>query len=210
MSEKKIRVLLVDDHAVVRDGIRLVLGRADEIEVAGEVETAQDALRLAREQEFDVALVDIGLPDKNGLELLKRLHDEKPNLAVLILSMYSETVYAARALKLGAAGFLSKNSNASTVVEAVRKVAAGGKYVSPVMMENLAGMLGDGPHGELSNRELEILRLLAKGESLVKIAETLHLSPSTITTYRARIMSKTGMKNNVQLAHYAAENGLLP
>lgn len=212
MDDKKIRVLLVDDHAVVRDGIRLMLGTVDEIEVTGEAENARDALRLVLEQDFDVALVDIGLRGQNGLELLKRLRKEKPKLAVLILSMYAEEVYAVRALKLGAAGFLSKNSNVPTVVAAVRKVAAGGKHVSPALMEKLAGILsGDnmGPYAVLSDRELEVLRLLAMGESMVHIAETLHLSPHTVTTYRARLLEKTGMKNNVLLARYAMENGLL-
>lgn len=212
MGDKTIRVLLVDDHAVVRDGMRLVLGTAEEIEVTGEAENALDAMQLVREQEFDVALVDIGLPGKNGLELLKQLRHEKPELAVLILSMYAEDIYAVRALKLGAAGFLSKNCKAAIVVAAVRKVAAGGKYISPAMAENLAGLLGGGHtnnHEILSNRELEILRLLAKGESLAQIAETLHLSPSTVTTYRSRVLEKTGAKNNVQLVRYATENGLV-
>lgn len=212
MGDKTIRVLLVDDHAVVRDGMRLVLGTAEEIEVTGEAENASDAMQLVREQEFEVALIDIGLPGKNGLDLLKQLRHEKPDLAVLILSMYAEDIYAVRALKLGAAGFLSKSCRAAIVVAAVRKVAAGGKYISPAMAENLAGLLGGGhstTHEILSNRELEILRLLAKGESLAQIAETLHLSPSTVTTYRSRVLEKTGAKNNVQLVRYATENGLV-
>jgi DNA-binding NarL/FixJ family response regulator len=212
MSDKKIKVLLVDDHAIVREGMRLVLGTDKEIEVTGEAENVHDAMTLVRNQDFDVALVDIGLPGKNGLELLKRLRSEQPGMAVLILSMYAEDIYALRALKLGAAGFLSKNSTASVVVGAVRMVAAGGKYVSPVTAENLAGLLGGGnmtKHQALSNRELEVLRLLARGEGLAHIANALNLSPSTITTYRARIMEKTGMKNNVHLLRYAIENELL-
>jgi len=211
MSDGKIKVLLVDDHAVVRDGIRLVLSTADDIEVTGEAGNAQDTLRLAREQGFDVALIDIGLPGKNGLELLKQLRSEKSDLPVLILSMYAEDVYAVRALKLGASGFLSKNSKAAVVVAAVRKVAAGGKYISPAMAENLAGLLGGGtsPCEALSNRELEILRLAANGESLAQIAETLHLSPGTVTTYHSRVLEKTGTRNNVQLLRYATENGLV-
>jgi len=212
MADGKIKVLLVDDHAVVRDGIRLVLSTADDIEVTGEAENAQDTIRLVREQKFDVALIDIGLPGKNGLELLKQLRSENSDLAVLILSMYAEDVYAVRALKLGASGFLSKNSTAAIVVAAVRKVAAGGKYISPATVENLVGLLGGGtasPYESLSNRELEILRLLAKGESVTQIAETLHLSPSTVTTYRSRVLEKTGTKNNVQLLRYATENGLV-
>ena len=183
MIDKKIRVLLVDDHAVVRNGIRLMLGTVDDIEVTGEAENAQDALRLVREQDFDVALVDIALPDKNGLELLKLLHNDKPKLAVLILSMYAEDIYAVRALKHGAAGYLTKNSQVATMVAAVRKVAAGGKHLSPALLEKLAGMLSGGsmvPHEALSDRELEVLRL-----------------------------DKTGMKGNAQLTRYAMENGLL-
>ena len=173
MTDKKIRVLLVDDHAVVRNGIRLMLSTVADIEVTGEAESTQDAMRLVREQEFDIALVDIALPGKNGLELLKLLHNEQPKLAVLILSMYAEDIYAVRALKHGAAGYLTKNSQVATMVAAVRKVAAGGKYLSPALMEKLAGMLSGGnmvPHEGLSDRELEVLRLLATGESLVHIA----------------------------------------
>lgn len=211
MADGKIKVLLVDDHAIVRDGIRRVLSTSDDIAVTGEAGNAHDTVRLAREQEFDVALIDIDLPGKNGLELLKQLRSEKSDMAVLILSMYAEDVYAVRALKLGASGFLSKSSEAAILVTAVRKVAAGGKYISAAMAENLAGLLGGGasPYESLSNRELEILRLLAKGESLTQIAETLHLNPSTVTTYRSRVLEKTGARNNAQLLRCATENGLV-
>jgi DNA-binding NarL/FixJ family response regulator len=213
MSINKIRVLLVDDHEVVRNGIRLMLGTADDIEVTGEAGTAREALgMMSREADFDVVLVDINLPDKNGLDLIKLLRDQKPALAALVLSMYPEEIYAARAFKHGAAGYLSKRSTADMVVAAVRKAAAGGKYVSPVLMEKLAGMIGGdytGTHEVLSDRELEVLKLLAAGESLTRIAQLLHLSPSTVTTYRARTLEKMGMKNNAELTRYAFENGLL-
>lgn len=212
MSIKKIKVLLVDDHAVVRNGMRLMLGTADDIEVAGEAETAQDALRMSRDEQFDVVLVDINLPDKSGLELIKLLREERPKTAVLVLSMYSEEIYAMRAFKHGAAGYLTKSSTAAMVVAAVRKAASGGKYVTPAMMEKLAGMIGGdsvGSHEALSDRELEVLKLVAAGESLVRIADTLHLSPSTVTTYRARVLDKMGMKSNAELTRYAFENGLL-
>lgn len=207
-----IRVLLVDDHAVVRNGVRLMLDTAGDINVTAEAETANDALRMVREQEFDVAVVDIALPGKSGLELLKQLRAEQPRLAVLILSMYSEEVYAVRALKHGAAGYLDKNCSASALVVAVRKAASGGKHVSRSLAEKLVTMIGNGSkmsHEALSDRELDVLKLLATGVSLVKIAETLHLSASTVTTYRARILQKTGMKSNVELARYAMESGLL-
>ncbi|PRC93466.1 response regulator [Solimicrobium silvestre] len=210
----KIKVLLVDDHAIVRNGVRLMLGEADDISVEGEAGDAQQALQLIRSQEFDVALVDIAMPDKNGLDLLKQLRAEQPKLAVLILSTYSEEIYAMRAFKLGAAGYLTKDSPTSALINAVRKAAAGGKHVSPAMMEKLVSAIGAGggvgeSHEALSNRELEVLKLIASGESLVKIADTLHLSPHTVTTYRARIMEKMNLSNNAELTRYAIENGLL-
>jgi DNA-binding NarL/FixJ family response regulator len=213
MHDSRVRVLLVDDHTVVRDGVRLMLGTASDIVVTGEAETAHEAMRMIREQEFDVALVDIALPGKNGLELLKQLRAEQPKLAVLILSMYSEEVYALRAIKYGAVGYLTKNSSAATVVGAVRKAAAGGRHVSQELAEKLVSILGGGGnvplHDVLSNRELEVLKLLASGASLLKIADTMHISTSTVTTYRARVMQKMGLRSNVELARYALESGLL-
>lgn len=212
MLNRKIKVLLVDDHFIVRSGVRLILGEADDIAVEGEADTAQKALQLVRENDYDVALVDIAMPDKNGLDLLRQLKAEKPKLAVLILSTYAEEVYAVRALKLGAAGYLTKDSPADVLTTAVRKAATGGKHVSPALMEKLASMIGGGAvgsHDALSNRELEVLKMIAAGESLVKIAETLHLSPNTVTTYRARILEKMGLSSNAELTRYAIENGLL-
>ena len=209
---KKIRVLLVDDHAIVRNGVRLMLGEADDISVEGEADSARHALQLIRAQEFDVALLDIAMPDKNGLDLLKQLRVEQPKLSVLILSTYSEEIYAMRAFKLGAAGYLTKDSPTSALINAVRKAAAGGKHVSPAMMEKLVSAIGGGAvgsHEALSNRELEVLKLIASGESLVKIAEALHLSPHTVTTYRARLLEKMGLSSNAELTRYAIENGLL-
>ena len=209
---KKIRVLLVDDHAIVRNGVRLMLGEANDISVEGEADSARHALQLIRTQEFDVALLDIAMPDKNGLDLLKQLRAEQPKLSVLILSTYSEEIYAMRAFKLGAAGYLTKDSPTSSLINAVRKAAAGGKHVSPAMMEKLVSAIGGGAigsHDTLSNRELEVLKLIASGESLVKIADALHLSPHTVTTYRARILEKMGLSSNAELTRYAIENGLL-
>jgi DNA-binding NarL/FixJ family response regulator len=212
MTEREIKVLLVDDHIVVRNGVRLMLSAEPDIVVVAEAGNAQDALALVRSEEVDVALVDIAMPGKNGLELLKQLRAEKPRLAVLILSTYSESVYAVRALKAGAAGYLTKDSPTAVLVEAVRKAASGGKYVSPTLMEQLADVIaGDGvrSHDMLSNRELEVLKLIAAGDSLVKIAEKLHLSPNTVTTYRTRVLEKMGRSNNAELTRYAMENGLL-
>ncbi|PHV13734.1 DNA-binding response regulator [Janthinobacterium sp. BJB1] len=213
MTSQKIRVLLVDDHIVARKGIRLMLGMDDGIDVAGEAETAHAALDLLQSQPFDVAIIDIGLSDQNGLQLLKRLRREWPRLAVLMLSMYAETVYAVRALQYGAAGYLTKNSSAAVLVGAVYKAAAGGKYITPAVTEKIANIIGGSAlscYEKLSDRELEVLRLLAAGEDLGSIAQMLHLSPNTIATYRTRLLEKTGAKNNVQLTRFAIENGIGP
>lgn len=207
-----IKVLLVDDHTVARNGVRLMLSEAQDIEVTSEAESAEEAARLVRTQAFDVALLDIALPGKNGLDLLKQLRMEKPKMAVLILSMYSEDVYAIRALKLGASGYLTKNNPSATLIAAVRKVAAGGKYISQGLVDKLADMVDSEsrmPHEILSDRELEILKLIAAGESLVTIGLMLHLSPKTITTYRTRILEKMDLTSNAELARYARANGLL-
>lgn len=212
MPNKKIRVLLVDDHTVARNGVRLMLSEAEDIAVTSEAENAQEAMRLVHEQEFNVALLDIALPGKSGLDLLKLLRTEKPKLAVLILSMYSEEVYALRALKLGAAGYLTKNEPAATLIAAVRRAADGRKYISPSLVDKLADMLGNEnrmPHETLSDRELEILKLIATGESLAKIGLMLHLSPKTITTYRARILEKMDLSSNAEITRYARANGLM-
>jgi DNA-binding NarL/FixJ family response regulator len=211
-THKKITVLLVDDHLVVRNGLRLMLRYARDIEVAGEAGSAQEAMVAMLARDFDVVLMDIGLPDKNGLELLKQIKAERPNLAVLMFSMYAEDIYAVRALKLGAAGYLTKNSPVETVVAAVRKVASGGRYFSEALTEQLASMVGQKhlqAHQALSNRELEVMKLIAGGESLISIGQRLGLSPSTVTTYRARILEKMRLSSNAELARYALEHGLL-
>ena len=212
MPNQTIKVLLVDDHAIARNGVRLMLGTADDIEVTGEAANAQDAMQMVEAGEYDVALVDITMPGKNGLELLRSLRAARPKLAVLILSTYAEDIYAVRALKLGAAGYLTKDAAAAVLVAAVRKAAAGGKHVSPAMLEKLATLIGGGgvaSHEALSNRELEVFKLIAGGESLIEVGKALHLSPNTVTTYRARILEKMGMSSNAELTRYALENGII-
>jgi DNA-binding NarL/FixJ family response regulator len=212
MAIETIKVLLVDDHAIVRNGVRLMLSSAADIEVAAEAASAAEATQAVETQRFDVALVDIALPGKNGLDLLKSMQASHPELPVLILSTYAEDIYAMRALKLGAAGYLTKDSSAATLIEAVRKASKGGKYVSPSLAERFASAMSGKPaasHEVLSDRELEVLKLLARGESLVNIGEQLHLSPKTVTTYRSRILDKMGLGSNAELTRYALENGLL-
>lgn len=212
MDTGTIKVLLVDDHTVVRNGVRLMLSSAPDIEVVAEATSAAEAIRTINSQRFDVALVDIALPGENGLDLLKRLQITHPNLAVLILSTYAEEIYAMRALKLGAAGYLTKDSSAATLIGAVRKASRGGKYVSSSLAERFATVLGGKTsctHEMLSDRELEVLKLLALGESLVHIGDRLHLSPKTVSTYRSRILEKMGLSSNAELTRYALENGLV-
>ncbi|MES2323553.1 MAG: response regulator transcription factor [Pseudomonadota bacterium] len=212
MTTPMIKVLLVDDHAIARNGVRLMLGTTDDIVVTGEAANAQDALALVPAGDFDVALVDITMPGKNGLDLLRALRAAHPRLAVLMLSTYSEEIYAVRALKLGAAGYLTKDAATSVLVAAVRKAAAGGKHVSPAMLEKLASLIGGGgsaSHEALSNRELEVFKLIAAGVALVDVGKALHLSPNTVTTYRARILEKMGLDSNAELTRYALENGII-
>ncbi|QGZ37927.1 DNA-binding NarL/FixJ family response regulator [Pseudoduganella flava] len=211
--DKKIEVLLVDDHTIARNGVRLMLGTADDIAVQGEAADAQQAVELLKTRTFDVALLDITMPGKNGLELLKTLRSDWPKMAVLMLSTYSEEIYAVRALKLGAAGYLTKDVPTAVLIGAVRKAAAGGKHVSPALVEKLAMLIGGGggmaTHEELSNREFEVFKLIAAGESLVRIGELLHLSPNTVTTYRTRILEKMGMTTNADMTRYALEHGII-
>jgi DNA-binding NarL/FixJ family response regulator len=213
MSSDRIRVLLVDDHAIARNGVRLMLGTAGDIDVAGEAADAQQALALLRQEAFDVALVDITMPGMNGLDLLRHLHSDYPGMAVLMLSTYAEEIYAVRALKEGAAGYLTKDAPTAVLVDAVRRAAAGHKYVSSALVDKLAALVsGDSAasgHDALSNRELEVFKLIARGELLVQIGARLHLSPNTVTTYRARILDKMGMSSNAELTRYALEHGLI-
>ncbi|MTV36357.1 response regulator [Duganella radicis] len=213
MANNPIRVLLVDDHVVVRNGVRLMLGCEDDILIAGEAANSQEALRLVQAQEFDVALLDVAMPGRNGLELQRLIRNVSKPPAILFLSTYAEEVYAMRALKLGAAGYLTKDSPAPVLVAAVRKAASGGKYLTPGLAEKIAIAMG-GSHGAshaaLSDRELEVMKMIADGNSLVHIAANLHLSPNTVTTYRSRILQKLDLSSNAELTRYAMENGLLP
>jgi DNA-binding NarL/FixJ family response regulator len=213
MSPDPVKVLLIDDHAIARNGVRLMLGTAGDIDVAGEATDAQQALDLVRRQTFDVALLDIAMPGMSGLELLRHLRVARPAMAVLVLSTYAEEIYAVRALKQGAAGYLTKDAPTAVLVEAVRRAAAGHKYVSLSLVDKLASLVSGesaaAGHDALSNRELEVLRLIAQGEHLVQIGERLHLSPNTVTTYRARILEKMGMSSNAELTRYALEHGLI-
>lgn len=211
MAINKIKVLLVEDHAVVRNGTRMMISTTDDIIVEGEAANVHEARALIKQKKFDIVLLDISLPGINGLEFLKSLRKERSKLPILIFSMYPEEIYAMRALQLDASGYLTKNSSVDLLTAAIRKVAQGGKYVSAELSERLAGIIGGDSlltHEKLSDRELEVFKLLAAGVPLIKIADILHLSASTITTYRSRILEKTGLKSNIELARYALDSGI--
>jgi DNA-binding NarL/FixJ family response regulator len=208
-----ICVLIADDHAVVRRGLRQILAETPDIQIGGEASTPADALDLVRKKRFDAVILDINLPGASGLTLLADIRRERPELPVLILTMYSEEQYAVRAIKAGAAGFLTKESAPDKLIEAVRKVASGGRYVSAELAETLASVLaGDAagaPHERLTGREFEVLRMLASGKSVSQVARALALSVKTVSTHRTRILQKMRMKTNAELTHYAIKNGLV-
>ncbi len=209
----KIRVLIVDDHAIVREGLKQILADTDDLEVGGEAETSVEAIKLARLQPWDLVLLDISMPDRNGLETLQQLKKEHPALNVLMLSMYREAQYAVRSLKSGAAGYLNKQSAPDQLVQAIRHVASGRKYITPELAEELASELsGDRealPHKSLSNREYQTLCMIAAGKTVSAIAETLALSVKTVSMYRARLLEKMHFQNNAELTHYAIKHGLV-
>lgn len=207
------KILLVDDHEVVREGVKKILAEQSGTITFGEASTAAEALRLARGQDWDVAVLDLSLGGRSGLEVLKELKQLRPQLPVLILSMHSEEQYARRAFKAGAAGYITKDSPRTELVKAINKVTGGGVYISPALAERLVIDLGSGtdhaPHEALSDREFEVMRLIASGKTVGEIAEMLSLSDRTISTYRARILEKMGMKTNAEITHYAIQNKLV-
>jgi len=207
------RVLIIDDHEVVRDGVKKIFGEQPGATDFAEASTAPEALEMVREQHWDVAVLDLSLGDTSGLEVLKELKQIRPRLPVLILSMHSEEQYARRAFKAGAAGYITKDSSRAELVNAINKVIAGGKYVSPALAEKLVTYMerdGERPfHEALSDREFEVMSLIASGRTVGEIAGLISLSDKTISTYRARILEKMGMKTNADLTRYAIRHKLV-
>jgi len=207
-----IKILIGDDHPVVRLGLRQILSEASDLHVGGEAGSAQEVVQAVKDQHFDVIVLDINLPGGNGVELIGQIRKLRPEARVLILTVYSESQYAVRSIKAGAAGFLNKESAPDKLTEAVRKIASGGRWVSPELAETLASVLAgeaEGPpHERLSDREFEILKLLASGKTVSQVAAELSLSVKTISTHRTRILKKMNMKTNAELTHYAIRHGL--
>lgn len=214
MSDKtSIRVFIADDHAIVREGLKQILAEQRDIAVVGEAETGLDAIKLFRKSRCNVLLLDISLPDRNGIEVLKQIKDEKPDLAVLMLSMHREDQYAIRALKAGASGYMTKQSAPKELVNAIRQVAGGQRYVSAQLAQVLAAQVGDGfdkpPHESLSDREYQTLTMIASGKTVGEIAKELSLSVKTVSEYRSRLLTKMKLKTSAELTHYAIRNQLI-
>lgn len=208
-----IKVLIADDHAVVRSGLKQILAETKDIVVAGEATNGREALEKVRAQSWDVLVLDITMPGRSGLDILKDIRQTHRDLPVLVLSMHAEEQFATRMLKAGASGYLNKESAPDELVKAVRKVHAGGKYVSAAQAERMVSELTDDsdklPHELLSDREYEILCLIASGKTPTEIAKELALSVKTVSTYRSRILEKMHLSTNAQLTHYAIKSGLV-
>jgi DNA-binding NarL/FixJ family response regulator len=208
-----MKILIADDHAVVRRGLRQIL--ADEFKRAEfvEVGSANEALAGIRKENWDVLILDITMPGRSGLDALKEIRESRPRLPVLVLSMHPEDQFAVRVLKTGASGYMTKESAPEELVGAIKKVLAGGRYVSAALAEKMASYLAidtpKPPHERLSDREFVVLRLIASGKTPSQIAKELSLSVKTVSTYRARILEKTGMASNAELTHYAIKNQLV-
>ena len=208
-----MRILITEDHAVVRQGLKLILADHFKHAVFGEARNATEALARVWKEKWDVVVLDITMPGRSGLEVLKEIRRSRPRLPVLILSMHPEDQFAVRLFKAGAAGYLTKESAGEELVGAIKKVVGGGRYISPSLAERLASYLTidvqKAPHERLSDREYLILRMIASGKQVGQIAKELSLSVSTVSTYRARILEKMDMKNNAELTHYALQKELV-
>ena len=201
------RILIADDHKIVRDGLKRILA-GSELEVAAEAASGDEALALVKANDFDVAMVDMSMPGLSGIALVKRLKVEKPKLKVLVLSMHGEHQYAARALKAGASGYLTKDSAADQLLVALRKIAAGGVHISDAAASALVASPAATSHESLSDREFEVMRLLVEGLGPSEIGERLHLSVKTVSTHKTRILEKLELRSTAELVRYALENKL--
>ena len=209
----KINILIADDHPIVREGFKQVLSETTDMVVAGEASNGQEVLNLVRKNKYNVILLDISMPGRSGLEILKELRSEHPKLPILIVSIYPEEQYAVRAFRAGASGYLTKASAPHELIEAIRKVSKGGRYVSSSLAEELTYYLDvdatRAPHEILSDREYQVMLLIASGKTVSGIAEDLCLSVKTISTYRTHILKKMNVKNNAEITLYAVQNKLV-
>ena len=208
-----IRIVVADDHTIVREGLKQLLGSAEDLQVVAEAADGHQALERVRSEEFEVLLLDMSMPGRSGIELIKQVHAERPRLRILVLSMHEEQQYAVRAIRAGAAGYLTKESASSQLVAAIRKVASGGAFISAEVAQQLAlgampGAQGM-PHEALSDREFQVFKMLAEGKSVSDIAERLTLSVKTVSTHKANVLQKMGMNTPAELVRYAITHKLL-
>lgn len=208
-----IRIVLADDHAIVREGLKRIVGDAPDFTVAGEAADGTQVMQVVRDVDFDVLVLDLSMPGRSGMELIKLVKAEKPRLRILVLSMHQEMQYAVRAIKSGASGYLTKESAPAQLEQAIRKIAAGGAYISSEVAEQLAlgampGAAPALPHENLSDREFQVFRLLVAGEAVSDIAQKLNLSVKTVSTHKANLMQKLGLGNATELVRYALKHGL--
>lgn len=207
-----IRVLIVDDHAIVRQGLKRILEETQDMSVGGEAVNGIQALKMIRAEKWDIVLLDISMPEKNGIDTLKQIMDENKSAKVLILSMYSEDQHAVRMMKAGASGYMTKETAPEQLVEAIRQVVAGKKYISSILSELLLFECGCDsgklPHETLSDREYQVLRLIGSGKTVSEVAKWLSLSVKTVSTYRSHILEKMNLRNNAELTLYVIQNGL--
>lgn len=208
-----IRVLLADDHAMVRAGLREILEANDDMRVAGEATNGNEVLAAIKEADYDVLVLDLSMPGRSGMEIIKLVKAERPQLRVLVLSMHSEDQYAVRAVRAGAAGYLTKDSAPDALVGAIRRIASGGAYISPETAQRLVLEAGQNsavlPHTLLSDREFQVFRMIAAGDTVTRIAEALCLSVKTVSTHKTRLLQKMGVANQAELVRYALKHGLI-
>jgi len=208
-----IKVLVADDHAIVRDGLKQILARTEDMVAAGEAKDGHEVIKLVREQQWDVLLLDMSMPGRSGLELIKQVKSENPKLPILVLSMHQEREYATRVIRAGASGYLNKDSASESLVAAIRKVAGGGMFISSAAAESLAVDLMRGsdvlPHTRLSDREFQVFRMIAQGKTVSEIARELSLSVKTVSTHKTHLMEKMHLANQAELVRYAIEHRLL-
>jgi DNA-binding NarL/FixJ family response regulator len=208
-----IKLIIVDDHPIVREGMKSLVAGTPDMTIVAETPSGIEAIRMARQMSFSVMLLDITLSDKNGIEVLKQIKTEKPDANILIFSMHREDQYAIRSLKAGASGYLSKQCSTADLLQAIRQVATGLKYITPQLAQELANNLNqeheDAPHKSLSDREFQTLTMIASGKSVSDIAKDLSLSVKTISEYRSRILLKMKLRHNAELTHYAIKNQLV-
>lgn len=210
------RILVADDHAIVRDGLKRIIEATPDLRVESEATDGDDCLAQVRAREFDLVLLDMSMPGRSGIDLIRAIRVERPKLPVLVLSMHAEEQYAVRAIRAGASGYLTKESASSLLVAAARKIAGGGMYISPAVAEQMALSLGGGghagtelPHTTLSDRELEVFLALVRGEAVGEIASRLHISVKTVSTHKSRVLEKMGMTSLPELVRYAMTHKLV-